>query len=240
MFRRMKPRLIVAGVVVTVAVAAAGSPITRPVAARHAATRTEPLDPAIASQIKADPAAPMRAFVHADTIGHAIAAARAGGVTLIDRFDKVGVAVVEAKAAALPALLRAPGVSRLEADAPIRFMTDTSHTATRGREAREVFKTTTPSFADTINGSGVSIAVIDSGVDGTHPMFQRSDGTSRVVKNQKLLCSAVVPAATSLVTGDAESANCGPEAASLWVDFTGLGNDTDTVSLGGHGTHVAT
>ena len=239
MFRRIKPRLV-AGVVVIVAVAAAGSPIMRPIAARHTVARTEPLDPAIASQIKADPAKPMRAFVHADTIGHAVAAARASHVNVIDRFDKVGVAVVEAKAAGLPALLGFRGVSRLEADAPIQFMTDTSHRATRSREARDVFKTTTPAFADTVNGSGVSIAVIDSGVDGTHPMFQRADGTSRVVKNQKLLCSAVVTAATSLVTGDAENANCGPQNGSLWVDFTGLGNDTDTVSLGGHGTHVAT
>src|SRR5687768_16208014 len=36
-----------------------------------------------------------------------------------------------------------------------------------------------------VDGSGVTIAVIDSGVDGTHPMFRRPDGSSKVVRNFK-------------------------------------------------------
>ncbi len=224
---RFKLGWIVAGITAIVTVTSAGTGLPIAPAAALTLPSTPPLDPVIAAQIKADGTKPMRAFVHADTITNAVSASRAARLRVIDHFDTVGIAVVEGRAAALPAALRGRGVSRIEADAPIRFMTDTSQKATRGREARTVFQPDT--FADTIDGSGINIAVIDSGVDGTHPMFQRPNGTSKVVKNLKLACHTAA--------GN-DDGSCGPDHETNWVDMSAT-NDSDSPSNGGHGTHVA-
>lgn len=263
---RIRTRLVFAGLITGLVVAVV-PPTLDPVDAAH---RMSPprLDPAIAAQVQADPRQTMRVFVHADSIANAVGAARrVPGVKVVDQFDAVDVAVVAAEARLLPRLLQAKGVSRLEADAAIRLLTDTSHKATRSREAREVFKTVTapdagpgndhatddnphndnaqngksptdkpkknevdvPAFAETIDGTGVSVAVIDSGVDGTHPMFQRPDGTSSVVHNLKLACHQAA--------GN-EDGSCGPDHDTLWLDMNAT-NDSDSPSNGGHGTHVA-
>ena len=58
---------------------------------------------------------------------------------------------------------------------PIEFFQETSNTATRGAEAAA---TLTGADGSPLTGKGVSVAVIDSGVDPTHPYFRRADGTS--------------------------------------------------------------
>jgi subtilisin family serine protease len=74
----------------------------------------------------------------------------------------------------------------------------------------------------------VSIAVVDSGIDGTHPMFDEG-GTSKVVRNLKLACPYLNECAGEV----------GEPRNEAFVDVTALGNDSDTLSIGGHGTHVA-
>src|SRR5918999_204261 len=66
---------------------------------------------------------------------------------------------------------------------------------------------------------GVSIAEIDTGVDGTHPFLTEKDGSSAVVANLKSICPHV---------------SLGPECF-----FDVPGNDSDILAEGGHGTHVA-
>jgi serine protease AprX len=70
-----------------------------------------------------------------------------------------------------------------------------------------------------LGGAGVSVGLIDSGVDPTHPYLTEEDGTSAVVSNNKVLCDPF-------------------EAACQVVNLPNT-VDTDTLSLGGHGTHVA-
>ena len=90
-----------------------------------------------------------------------------------------------------------------------------------------------PADSTPVDGTGVTIAIIDSGIDGTHPMFQQ-DGKSRVVRNLRLVCT--VDPGTPNCTGPDRNAN-----DDVFVDVTdaGAANDTDTMALGGHGTHVA-
>ena len=119
----------------------------------------------------------------------------------------------------------ADGVTFVEGDVPVLPLLDTSHVATRGAEAVR-----DPIGADgtPLDGSGISIAVIDSGIDGTHPFFTQPDGSSKVVRNVKNVCPFVDTFA-QIFTGD-------------FVDecFADVpGNDSDTLSTGGHGTHVA-
>ncbi len=67
-----------------------------------------------------------------------------------------------------------------------------------------------------VNGAGVGVAVVDSGIDATHPDLQK-----RVTHNVKIIEQSVGPFTESLV---------------IAVD-QGPYNDSDTTS--GHGTHVA-
>ena len=65
----------------------------------------------------------------------------------------------------------------------------------------------------------MSVGLIDSGVDPTHPYLTEKDGSSVVVSNNKVLCD--------------------PFEAACQVVNVPNSVDTDTLSVGGHGTHVA-
>jgi len=93
----------------------------------------------------------------------------------------------------------------------------TSHKATRGLAAMQTRRGRDGSRLD---GSGVSVGVIDSGVDPTHPALTNRDGSSAVVANLKVLCAPLLESTCEVVEV--------PERT-----------DTDTASGGGHGTHVA-
>lgn len=116
------------------------------------------------------------------------------------------------------------GVVYVEGDMPLEYRLDTSHEATRGDLARQTF---TDGEGNPIDGRGVSIAVIDSGIDGSHPIFQWPEDSgqqgSKVARNMENVC----------VLGDLN----GEFTDSCLVDEPT--NNTDTNSAGGHGTHVA-
>jgi serine protease AprX len=160
-------------------------------------------------------------MVHGTDVATARGAARASGLTVLTSFDGIGVVVTAGTPAQIQSVRSRAGVTYVEGDQPIAFSLATSGQATRGDEAQAGGVPGSPGTP--LDGSGVSVAVIDSGVDGTHPFFQGAGGSS-VVRNLKGLCAfgTLIPI----------------PASSCFADLTLL-NDTDTLSVGGHGTHVA-
>ena len=124
------------------------------------------------------------------------------GLDLANTFPNVGVISAVGPGVAFEALALTGLVERVEYDEPYAYFTETSHLATRGQDVLDGAVGGTA-----YDGSGVGVAVVDSGIDGTHPGLEANMGG-----NVKI------------------------------VPFVGAGiplPDTDTPSLGGHGTHVA-
>lgn len=156
-------------------------------------------------------------MVHGTSLGAARDAVTASGLTKKGEFRKIDVVVARGTKAQIEAVRRQPGVTYVEGGAQkIDFFQETSNTATRGAEAAA---TLTGADGSPLTGRGVSVAVIDSGVDPTHPYFKEADGSSAVVANLKALCE--------------------PLTETCSVQRLPGSIDTDTLSVGGHGTHVS-
>ncbi|MEX2289420.1 MAG: S8 family serine peptidase [Mycobacteriales bacterium] len=160
----------------------------------------------------------LRVMVRGTSIDAAVAATEAVGLQVQQRWALVDIAVGVGTPVQVQALREQPGVLYVEGDTPLSYDLQTAHAATRADEA---FTTYTAPDGSPVDGTGVTIAVIDSGIDGTHPFFGE-DGRSKVVQNRKNACGITfVPSTNS---------TCFQQVPS---------NDTDTISVGGHGTHVA-
>jgi serine protease AprX len=162
-------------------------------------------------------ATPTTVLVHGTDIAAGRAAVDATGMRMVTEFEQIGVAVASGTADQIEAARTEPGVTYLEGNSPIAFLDETSNEATRGAEA---VSTLTGANGQPLDGSGVSVAVIDSGVDPTHPYLQNADGGTAVVASLKSLCLDESNTSTDCVV---------PLPNSV---------DTDTISGGGHGTHV--
>jgi serine protease AprX len=188
-------------------------------AANAAPAALAPLQPFLSEQLSGlKSLGTVPVLVHGTDIAAANNAVRATGMVPVTTFDKVGVAVARGTRSQIEAARSQPGVTYLEGNTPIEFTLSTSNVATRGAEAVSSLK---GADGTALDGKGVSVAVIDSGVDPTHPFFRNADGSSAVVANLKALC---------LVESSA-----GPDC----VVRVPNNLDTDTLSVGGHGTHVA-
>jgi subtilisin family serine protease len=195
-----------------VAAALSGSP-----AQAAPSTPSAPVQDFLARQL-ADLTGSTTLMVHGTDIAAARAAVGATGMRTLTEFATIGVVVAEGTAQQIGAVRTRPGVTYLEGNTPIAFAQETSNQATRGAEA---VQTLTGADGSALDGSGVSVAVIDSGVDPTHPYLRNEDGSSAVVASLKSVCldesntgtDCVVPVPTAV--------------------------DTDTISGGGHGMHVS-
>lgn len=149
-------------------------------------------------------------------------AARSVGARTGTTYDAINVFVAYGTASSFDRLAKASAIEYIEANRKLKMFTNSSHIATRGQDVLNG----DIKLADgtVIDGTGVGVAVVDSGIDGTHP-----DLTSRMGGNVKIICSTPQPVATS-VTGFTQC--LGPKQV---VPL----EDTDTPSAGGHGTHVA-
>ncbi|SEB55079.1 serine protease AprX [Nocardioides exalbidus] len=155
-------------------------------------------------------------MVHGSSIAAARQAVAATGMRKTGEFTGIGVVIANATRSQIQSVRTAPGVTYVEGGAqPITFAQETSNTATRGAEAAS---TLTGADGSALTGKGVSVAVIDSGVDPTHPYLKEADGSSAVVANLKALCEPLTE-------------TCSVQKLPNVVD-------TDTLSVGGHGTHV--
>ncbi len=175
-----------------------------------------PVQPWLSARLGAlQPATPTTVLVHGTDTAAAKRAVAAAGTRSVTTFDKIGVVVATGLPAQVQAVRAEPGVTYVEGNQPIAFTLATSNQATRGEEARN---TLTGANGTSLDGKGVSVAVIDSGVDPSHPFLQNADGSSAVVKNLKMVCEPLT------------ESTCAP------VDAGPL--DTDLLSGGGHGMHV--
>ncbi|MCH1866823.1 S8 family serine peptidase [Nocardioides sp. CFH 31398] len=154
-------------------------------------------------------------MVHGTDLAAAQDAVEATGMRTATTFDAIGVVVARGTAEQVAQARTEPGVTYLEGNQPIELTQETSNVATRGLEAT---RTLTGADGTPLTGRGVSVGVIDSGVDPNHPYLRDADGTKAVVSNQKVVCD--------------------PFEAACQVLDVGTSVDTDTLSVGGHGTHV--
>jgi subtilisin family serine protease len=183
----------------------------------QAAPPAAPVQDFLAEQLPTLGASATTVMVHGTDIAAARAAVDGTGMLPVTEFEEIGVAVASGTAAQIEAARTRPGVTYLEGNTPIEFFQETSNLATRGAEA---VATLTGPDGSPLDGSGVSVAVIDSGVDPTHPYLQNEDGSSAVVANLKSLCLI--------------RASIGPDCVVRLPNQV----DTDTASGGGHGMHV--
>ncbi|WP_410661117.1 S8 family peptidase [Amycolatopsis sp. lyj-112] len=155
------------------------------------------------------------ALVHADDSATAARAVRESGLTKITSFEKIGVVAARGTADQVRAVRKAAGVTYVEGNEKLKAHGSSGTTATRSLAAQTTLK---DAKGAPVDGRGVSVAIIDTGVDPTHPAFKGADGKTRVVRNLKSLCL------------DGTATNCIVDVPTFV--------DTDTLSLGGHGTHV--
>jgi serine protease AprX len=175
-----------------------------------------PVQPWLADQLGLlRSATPTTVLVHGTDTAAATKAVQAAGLRQVTTFRAIGVVVATGLPAQVQAVRAQPGVTYVEGNQPITMNLATANQATRGDEARS---TLVGADGSKLDGRGVSVAVIDSGVDPSHPFLKNPDGSSAVVENLKMVCEPLTESFCAPV-------DAGPA-------------DTDLLSVGGHGMHV--
>ena len=177
------------------------------------------------------------------------------GATLAARAGSGSPYVARIAASDLERLAAIPGVSYVEASRPYRPVVDASVPATGAVEA---WKLSGPS-SQPLTGHGVLIAVVDTGVDWSHPDLRNADGTTRILHLLDQTCSVTdyAPCATTgtvstagrewaasdingwLTAGQLPGEVVDTETGARLPDDTFPGATCDVAAGCGHGTHIA-
>jgi serine protease AprX len=156
-------------------------------------TRAQLLDPDLLATLAAtDVDQSMIVFVHSDTIEAATRAADTAGLELVERWARIGVAVAAGNPDAIRRLAADPSVSYVEPNRQVEWALDSAHIASRAQEARGPASGLFNPADLPYDGTGVTIAINDSGIDALHPMFVEN-GTSKVVRNLRQMCHSAAP-----------------------------------------------
>jgi serine protease AprX len=181
------------------------------------------IDPKLTEQLsKLSGGGKLGAFVHFDgeTLSSQRSLLRDLQLNIVAEFPSVDAIYAAGPAAGIRALFDEPSVAYLEANRKLEYSQETSRLATRSLVgAGGANGTYVDAAGNPIDGAGVGIAIVDSGILGSHPDF-----AGRVAANYKIVCST-----PGLINTETETC-FGP---TLFVPAT----DTDTTS--GHGTHVS-
>jgi serine protease AprX len=224
--RATRPVLLLAALTL----AAAPTLATTTALAAPAAVQPGVLDPWLATQLsKAAADAQLPVMLRADTTAHALEAVQRAGLTATQQWQQVAIVVAAGTPSQIRSAAAAPVVRYVEGSRPIDFFGTTDNDTTRETETRATLMDTA---GNAVDGSGVTVAVIDTGVDGTHPYFTK-DGASKVVVNKRNNCPD-----KPITGGIANSIPANP-ATSDQCFQTVPTNDSDTGTAGGHGTHVS-
>jgi serine protease AprX len=161
-------------------------------------------------------------FRGGDRSAHQRLLARHGLRVVADFESSLGAVFAAGTAGGLRTLSRDPGVERLDPNQRLEPANDTGPWAIRSRIAQE--HVSGGPYRDrsgrVLDGRGIGVAVVDTGIDATHP-----DLRDRVARNFAVLCPeyAVQPFSS-------------PCTVSVAAD---LGRGTNSERTSGHGTHVA-
>lgn len=192
--------------------------------AAPAATALAPLSPGLSGLLATTaPSAPIGAFVHFDdgaSAGQRAALLTGRGLVVGADFPSVDATYATGTLDQVLALRAAEGVNYLEDNRALEYFGDSATWTTGARVVRSAVGNG-PYTVDgkTLDGSGVGVAVVDSGIDGLHP-----DLAGNVAKSFKVVCST-----PGLINTQTEQC-FGP----LVVEEAPLTDNT-----GGHGTHVS-
>lgn len=189
-----------------------------------AAAAQVPVSPGLARDLatKVD-GAPEEFFVHfkSGDAGEQALGLAARGMKVIDVFERIDAAFVVGNVGHVKALRSQSDIVYLEDNAKLREADATSNWAVRSTAGSEpVFGGAYRDAAgEVLDGSGVGVAIVDSGIDSPHP-----DLANRIVKNYKVECSFVLEYS--------DTGRCAPGPIEM---DPGVPSDTSS----GHGTHVA-
>ncbi|MEA2451640.1 MAG: serine protease AprX [Actinomycetota bacterium] len=220
MFASRRPRRLSA-LVTSVAVIGALFTVIGSASGATASVAPAPIDRQVANAVGLT-----SAIVHVTpdaTLAQGLRAARAAGAQTGTTYDAINVFVAYGMASTFERLSKSSVIGYIEANRTLHMFTDTSHKATRGQDVLD--GAVTLPDGTRIDGTGVGVAVVDSGIDGTHP-----DLVTRMGGNVKIICSTPQPVVLAATGGFSQCK--GPKQV---VPL----EDTDTPSAGGHGTHVA-
>ncbi|MCA1812658.1 MAG: S8 family serine peptidase [Halobacteriales archaeon] len=154
-------------------------------------------------------------------------------------FEHFGVIVVVGQGVDLLRAAALPRALRLTGDEPLQLDDPTAGVTTRAREAWDGKSTSANPVivgGHVLDGTGIGVAVVDSGADGTHP-----DLAPALAANKKWVCTTpgLVSTASNTCFG-----NYFLGQGFFGTPWTGCTNDLwldlpNTDSTSGHGTHTA-